>query len=68
MPYFTHIFPLPQQIHASLRAGFKSGKLTSIAYRKYQLIQLVYFLKDNMSRFEEALKKDMGRPVLESRL
>jgi aldehyde dehydrogenase (NAD+) len=55
------------KIHAHLRTGFKSGKFTSIAYRKYQLTQLVYLLKDNITLFEETLKKDMGRPVLESR-
>lgn len=55
------------KIHAELRAGFKSGKLTSIAYRKYQLTQLAYLIKDNMPRFEEALKQDLGRPVVESR-
>jgi hypothetical protein len=25
-------------------------------------------VKDNMSRFEEALNKDLGRPMLEARL
>lgn len=63
----SHPLSLPQ-IHADLRAGFKSGKLTPIAYRKYQLTQLAYLIKDNISRFEEALKKDIGRPILESRL
>ena len=39
-----------------------------ISYRKYQLIQLAYLIKGNMSQFEDTLKKDMGRPVLECRL
>ncbi|KAF8196110.1 NAD-aldehyde dehydrogenase [Pholiota molesta] len=54
-------------IRDELRAGFASGKLQAISYRKYQLIQLIYMLKDNMARFEEALKKDLNRPVVESR-
>ncbi|KJA17586.1 hypothetical protein HYPSUDRAFT_192078 [Hypholoma sublateritium FD-334 SS-4] len=55
-------------IRNELRAGFASGKLTPIAYRKYQLLQLVYMLKDNMERFEAALLSDLNRPVLESRM
>ena len=58
----------PIQIRNELRAGFASGKLTPIAYRKYQLLQLVYMLKDNMARFEAALLSDLNRPVLESRM
>ncbi|KAM6503217.1 NAD-aldehyde dehydrogenase [Amanita muscaria] len=54
------------QIHAKLRAGHKSGKLRSLEYRKYQLLQLAYLVKDNTKRFEEALKADLGRPALES--
>ncbi|KAF9471948.1 NAD-aldehyde dehydrogenase [Pholiota conissans] len=54
-------------IRNELRAGFASGKLQSIPYRKYQITQLIYLVKDNMTRFEEALKKDLNRPVLESR-
>ncbi|KAF8958145.1 NAD-aldehyde dehydrogenase [Flammula alnicola] len=55
-------------IRDELRAGFASGKLKSIAYRKYQLTQLIYMLKDNITRFEESLNKDLGRPVLECRM
>ncbi|KAG6829108.1 hypothetical protein H0H92_005650 [Tricholoma furcatifolium] len=54
-----------EKVHAELRAGFKSGKLRPIAYRKYQLLQLAYLIKDNAKRFEEALKADLGRPALE---
>ncbi|KAF8348497.1 NAD-aldehyde dehydrogenase [Amanita rubescens] len=53
-------------IHAAVREGHKSGKLRSIEYRKYQLLQLGYLVKDNAKRFEEALKADLGRPALES--
>lgn len=53
------------RIHAELRTGFQSGKLKPIAYRKYQLLQLAYLVKDNSKRLEEALVKDLGRPPLE---
>lgn len=56
------------QIHAELRAGFQTGKLKSIAYRKYQILQLAYLIKDNAKRFEEAFAADLGRPPLESEL
>ncbi|KAF8156031.1 NAD-aldehyde dehydrogenase [Crassisporium funariophilum] len=55
------------KIYNELRAGFASGRLKPIEYRKYQLAQLAYMIKDNMARFEEALKADLGRPALESR-
>ncbi|KAJ7074072.1 NAD-aldehyde dehydrogenase [Mycena amicta] len=54
------------QIHAELNAGFKSGKTKSIAYRKYQLLQLAYLVQDNAKALEETLAKDLGRPPLES--
>ncbi|ESK93570.1 aldehyde dehydrogenase [Moniliophthora roreri MCA 2997] len=55
-----------EKIHTELKNGFNSGKTKSIAYRKYQLLQLMYMMKDNGERFEEALKADLGRPPLES--
>ncbi|KAF8226652.1 NAD-aldehyde dehydrogenase [Tricholoma matsutake] len=51
--------------YAALRAGFKSGKLKSVAYRKYQLLQLAYLIRDNEKRFVEALTSDLGRPTFE---
>ena len=54
-----------KKIHAELRAGFQSGKLKSVAYRKYQLLQLAYLVKDNAKRLEQALALDLGRPALE---
>ena len=56
----------PPKIHAELRAGFKSGRTKSITYRKEQLAQLAYLLKDNEQRFRDALKADLGRPEMES--
>ncbi|KII87684.1 hypothetical protein PLICRDRAFT_141625 [Plicaturopsis crispa FD-325 SS-3] len=54
------------KIHEALRAGFNSGKLKSIAYRKYQILQLGYLVKDNQQRFKDALASDLGRPPLET--
>ena len=56
------------KIHAELRAGFQTGKLKSVAYRKYQLLQLAYLVKDNTERFEQALARDLGRPAVEGHL
>ncbi|KAJ3497265.1 hypothetical protein NMY22_g19716 [Coprinellus aureogranulatus] len=54
------------QKYETLRNGFQSGKLKSTAYRKYQLLQLAHMVKENSVRITEALKQDLGRPVLES--
>ncbi|KAF8638214.1 hypothetical protein AX16_010560 [Volvariella volvacea WC 439] len=62
---YTPIEEIPK-IHAELKKSFRSGKSKPIAYRKYQLLQLAYLIKDNTQRFEEALKKDLNRPALES--
>ncbi|KAG6865231.1 hypothetical protein C0991_004289 [Blastosporella zonata] len=66
MPELVHT-PLEEivKLHAELRAGFQSGRLRSIAYRKYQLLKLAYLIKDNSKRFEDALRTDLGRPPLE---
>ena len=56
------------QIHTSLVAGFANGtgKLSSIQFRKNQLLQLGYAFKDNYERWQDALAEDMGRPKLEA--
>ena len=56
------------QIYDELKAGFASGKSRAIAYRKYQLAQLMYLLSDNLTRWDNALNLDLGRPLLECRL
>jgi aldehyde dehydrogenase (NAD+)/aldehyde dehydrogenase (NAD(P)+) len=56
------------QIHAELQAGFNTGKTRSVAFRKYQLLQLAYLIKDNAKNFEDALAQDLGRHKLESSL
>ncbi|KAH6903436.1 aldehyde dehydrogenase [Coprinopsis sp. MPI-PUGE-AT-0042] len=59
--------PNYNQIRDELRAGFNSGKLNSLEYRKYQLLQLGHLVEENAALFEEALRQDLGRPLLESR-
>ena len=56
------------QIHASLQVSFKSGKARDIKYRKHQLLQLAYLLKDNKDRFNEAAKRDLGRSYPENEM
>ncbi|KAF8581488.1 aldehyde dehydrogenase [Ramaria rubella] len=57
-----------EQIRDTLRASFRAGKTKSIAFRKEQLLQLAYLFQDNIERFHDSLKKDLGRPVLETNL
>jgi aldehyde dehydrogenase (NAD+)/aldehyde dehydrogenase (NAD(P)+) len=54
------------RIRERLRAGFQSGKSRPIAYRKAQLLHLAYLVQDNIEKIQEALRLDLGRPVLES--
>ncbi|KAF8524447.1 NAD-aldehyde dehydrogenase [Gautieria morchelliformis] len=58
------------KIHASLFAGFANGtgKLSSIQFRKNQLLQLGYAFHDNLDRWHDALAKDMGRPKFEANM
>ncbi len=42
--------------------------MKSIAFRKEQIAQVGYLLKDNEQRFKDALKADLGRPELETEL
>jgi aldehyde dehydrogenase (NAD+) len=56
------------QIHTSLQVGFRSGRARDIKYRKHQLLQLAYLLKDNKDRFNEAAKHDLGRSHSENEM
>ncbi|KAF8918758.1 NAD-aldehyde dehydrogenase [Mucidula mucida] len=53
-------------IHAQLDATFRSGKLQSIPFRKYLLLQIGYMLKDNTQKIVDALHQDLGKPDLET--
>ncbi|KAG2030518.1 NAD-dependent aldehyde dehydrogenase [Suillus americanus] len=54
------------EIYSTLNKTFRSGKTKPIAFRKVQILQLAYFLQDNLERFKEALAIDLGRPPLEA--
>ena len=56
------------QIHATAREAFASGRTQSIEFRKAQIAQVGYLLKDNEDRFKDALKSDLGRPYQETEL
>ncbi|KAM5536907.1 hypothetical protein V8D89_009454 [Ganoderma adspersum] len=62
---YTPLDEIPK-IHARARQAYKCGKAKSIAFRKEQIAQVGYLVKDNEERFKEALKQDLGRPFLET--
>ncbi|KAI0346649.1 aldehyde dehydrogenase [Trametopsis cervina] len=64
---FTPVEDVPK-IFEELRASFRTGKTKDIAYRKEQLSQLAWMLRDNHERWAAALKADLGRPEWESHL
>ncbi|KAG8909315.1 hypothetical protein FRC02_007851, partial [Tulasnella sp. 418] len=53
-------------VHERLKSGFRSGKLKSLAYRKEQIAQLAYLLKDNSQLFEDALMADLKKNPTEA--
>ena len=67
MVTYTPLEDIPE-IFSDLKTTFETGKTKPIAYRKQQLAQLAWMVKDNIPRFEAALKEDLGRPQLESNL
>ncbi|KAN0064202.1 hypothetical protein ACQY0O_003369 [Thecaphora frezii] len=62
---FTPVDDIPK-IVAELRSNFLTGKTRSIEYRKNQLKQLAFMLKDNADAFVESIRKDLGRSKFES--
>ncbi|EMD33385.1 hypothetical protein CERSUDRAFT_117998 [Gelatoporia subvermispora B] len=64
---YTPIEDIPK-IQGDVRSGFGSGKTKDIAFRKAQLLQLAYLIKDNQQRFRDALHADLGRPPTETDL
>ncbi|KAF9016430.1 aldehyde dehydrogenase [Hymenopellis radicata] len=59
--------PLDQidSVRDDLDATFRSGRLSSIDYRKYLLTQIAYMLRDNTVAIEDALFSDLGKPKFE---
>lgn len=49
-----------------LRMVFLAGKTRSLEYRKNQLKQMYFLVHDNEQAFIDALKKDLGRPKMET--
>ncbi|KAI1782099.1 Aldehyde/histidinol dehydrogenase [Ganoderma leucocontextum] len=62
---FTSLDEIPK-VHARARQVFRSGKTRSIAFRKEQIAQVGYLVRDNEEKFKAALKHDLGRPALET--
>lgn len=53
-------------INADLRRAFLSGKTRNLEYRKDQLKQLSFLLRDNEDAWVDALAKDLGRSKFET--
>ena len=49
-----------------LREVFLTGKTRDVAYRKKQLKQFAYMMKENADAFADAINKDLGRPATET--
>ncbi|OSC96948.1 aldehyde dehydrogenase [Trametes coccinea BRFM310] len=62
---YTPLDEIPN-IHATARRAFLSGKTKSIVFRKRQIAQVAWMVKDNEQRFMEAMKADLGRPYQET--
>ncbi|KAI0779139.1 aldehyde dehydrogenase [Irpex lacteus] len=65
MVTYTPLEDIPT-IFNDLRSTFRTGKTKPIAYRKQQLAQLAWMLRDHQKRWGDALKADLGRPSLEA--
>ncbi|PVG01130.1 aldehyde dehydrogenase [Serendipita vermifera] len=55
-------------IHDALKTSFRSGKMQSVAYRKRQLANLAYMIKDNTDALCDAVQKDLHRNPTETLL
>ncbi|KAI0373634.1 aldehyde dehydrogenase [Pilatotrama ljubarskyi] len=62
---YTPLEDIPK-IHDTARRGFLSGKAKSVEFRKQQISQVGYLVKDNEQHFKDAMKADLGRPFLET--
>ncbi|TFK87682.1 aldehyde dehydrogenase [Polyporus arcularius HHB13444] len=64
---YTPLDDIPRVL-ASARNAFLSDRAKPVAFRKQQIAQVGYLLKDNEERFKEALKLDLGRHAVETEL
>ncbi|OJT05215.1 Aldehyde dehydrogenase family 3 member B1 [Trametes pubescens] len=62
---YTSLEDIPK-IHERARRAFLSGKTKSIPFRKAQIAQVGYLIKDNEQRIKDALKLDLCRPEFET--
>ncbi|KAL4245409.1 Aldehyde dehydrogenase [Abortiporus biennis] len=67
LPLFmeTPVEDIPK-IYDEFKKSFATGKTRPVDFRKQQLINLGYMLKENMERLCQALYKDLGRHPTES--
>ncbi|KAI0672045.1 NAD-dependent aldehyde dehydrogenase [Trametes maxima] len=54
------------KIHERARQAFSSGKTKSISFRKEQIAQVGYLVRDNEEPIINSLKLDLGRPAHET--
>ncbi|KAI0667920.1 aldehyde dehydrogenase [Trametes maxima] len=64
---YTAIEDIPK-IHERARLAFESGRTDSVAFRKEQIAQVGYLIKDNEDKLREALRIDLGRHPQETDL
>ncbi|KAI0763342.1 aldehyde dehydrogenase [Trametes elegans] len=64
---YTPIADIPQILETA-RSAFESGRTDSVAFRKEQIAQVAYLIKDNEERLREALHADLGRHPQETDL
>ncbi|KAF8322058.1 NAD-aldehyde dehydrogenase [Clavulina sp. PMI_390] len=57
---YTPIDEIPK-IRERVFSAFATNRSRDVAFRKTQLLQMAYLLQDNLPRFEEAMKADLGR-------
>ncbi|KAI0763354.1 aldehyde dehydrogenase [Trametes elegans] len=62
---YTALDEIPR-INETARRAWLSGKAKPLAFRKEQIAQVAYLVKDNEQRFKDAMKADLGRPYLET--
>ncbi|KAI0084065.1 Aldehyde/histidinol dehydrogenase [Irpex rosettiformis] len=62
---YTPLEDIPA-VFSDLQKTFRTGKTKPIAYRKEQLAQVAWMLRDHQQEWADALKADLGRPSLEA--
>ncbi|CDO75126.1 hypothetical protein BN946_scf185010.g51 [Trametes cinnabarina] len=63
----TSLEDIPK-IHETARRAFNSGKTQSLEFRKQQIAQLAWLIKDHEDDWREALRADLGRHPQETDL